>query len=688
MRTLLIDNYDSYSHILAQYVWEVFGDKPIIVKNDRLSYQEIRDLDFDGVIISPGPGHPDIPTDFGVCRAIIEATDRPILGVCLGHQGLAACFGGKVVFAPKVMHGKYSRIAHDGSALFAGIPSGFRAVRYHSLLVEPAAGVKVTARTMEDGLVMGLQIEGRPFYGVQFHPESIGTEHGRDIIENFRRICESHRRKPSVAPRARVTHRELPWLEPDRAFSGLFRDAPFAFWLDSSASTGGARFSFMGRADTIFEARGEAIAHKTVSDAGVATAREERGSFFQFLQEHLREREMAPSELPFDFTGGLVGYFGYELKDQLGLDPSAHGRTRLPDGLMMAAADLVVFDHVERKAYACTSNDPSWLDAVAARWQSLPELPPFEVTTGSRDDVAALPFELSVPRDGYLASIGSILEKIHDGETYEACLTNELRLDVDADPFRLYRVLRTTNPAPYSAYLQCLDGAILSSSPECFLKVDRAREVTSEPIKGTRRRGATAEETLALRNDLARSGKDHSELLMIIDLIRNDLGRVCQRGSVRVEKFMQITEHATVLQMSSVIRGALLPNRTALDAVESCFPGGSITGAPKHRTCNILDALEKRPRGVYTGSIGYLSYAGPADLNIAIRTMTVEPGAVRFGAGGGIVAESDPADEFEEICVKAHALLRAVNLEQRGAFGTMRLRENAPPDEQARKVGT
>ncbi len=190
MKTLLIDNYDSYTHILGHMVWQVTGTKPIIVRNDAVTIDALRDAQVDAIVISPGPGRPERTADFGVCDAIIDAfPSLPILGVCLGHQGLGAHFGARVVRAPNVMHGKSSRILHDGSSLFRGIPSGFRAVRYHSLVLSdehlPAA-VHVTARADDDGSIMAITIEGRPFYGVQFHPESIGTEHGKAVAGRFR----------------------------------------------------------------------------------------------------------------------------------------------------------------------------------------------------------------------------------------------------------------------------------------------------------------------------------------------------------------------------------------------------------------------------------------------------------------------------------------------------------------------
>ncbi|AUX44772.1 anthranilate synthase [Sorangium cellulosum] len=689
MKTLLIDNYDSYTHILGQYLWEVNGEQPITVRNDSLSLAEIKDLEIDSIVLSPGPGRPERRADFGVCMEVIDALpETPILGVCLGHQGLAARFGGRVRHAPRVAHGKIAEIEHDGTGLFEGVPSPFKAVRYHSLLVDDGdlpADIEITARTRGDGLVMALKIKGRPFYGVQFHPESIGTEHGRKILSNFRDIAAQvarSRRAPAAGAgadldgrgRGRVRHVRLPWVDPERAFAGLFADAPYTFWLDSSAPGADGRFSFMGSAAEALESRGEHLTRRRAAGPEAAHAPAgATGSPFAALRQELARGAVAPSGLPVPFTGGLVGYLGYELKEHLGFGATAHGARALPDSTMMIARHILAFDHVERAVYACASGAdepplppaPSaevWLDEIAARLRDLPELaePTLAPVPEGFADRLAVAQHLS--RREHLDAVASILADIRDGETYEVCLTNEFRVQTSLSPFALYRVLRRVNPAPFSAFLKLPAGAVLSSSPERFLAVDRARRVRSEPIKGTRPKGATAEETLALRRELAESEKDRSELLMITDLVRNDLSRVCAVGSIDVEQLLRVTEHATLLQLSSVVTGALRDGKGALDALEACFPGGSITGAPKHRTIAILDQLERRARGVYTGAIGYLAFEGTLDMNIAIRTLVADRDGLSFGSGGAVVAESSPEAEYDEVLVKSYPLLRAVYL--------------------------
>jgi para-aminobenzoate synthetase len=256
MRTLLIDNYDSFTFNLFHLLGEVNGHEPIVVRNDDLTWEELAALSLDNVVISPGPGRPEHAGDVGISLEVLRRAEVPVLGVCLGHQALAHVTGGTIDHAPEVMHGRLSRIHHDGRGLFAGIPQGFAAVRYHSLVVGAVPGeLRVTAWT-PDAVVMGLEHESRPLWGVQFHPESISTEHGRTLLRNFRDLTRERRRPAARTPRpagrpaagTRVHHRTLEsWCDPEAAFVALYGARDHAVWLDSSrAEPGRARFSFIG----------------------------------------------------------------------------------------------------------------------------------------------------------------------------------------------------------------------------------------------------------------------------------------------------------------------------------------------------------------------------------------------------------------------------------------------------------
>ena len=682
LRTLLIDNYDSYTFNLFHLLGEVNDREPVVVRNDDAPWEELVALGPDNVVISPGPGRPEHHRDVGVSLDALHRADVPVLGVCLGHQALAYLAGGTVEHAPEVMHGRLSAIHHDESALFAGIPQGFRAVRYHSLVVGAVpAELRVSAWT-PDRVVMGLEHRRRPLFGVQFHPESVSTRHGRRILENFRDLTRVRRRQAGRRPArrryraapagnaaasgARIHHRRLEtWCEPEAVFGALYADRDHAIWLDSATTGPGmARFSFVGAPDGPL---GQVVRYDVETRTLVvehASGRELRkASVLDYLRDELvRLRTDAP-ELPFDFTCGFAGYLGYELKAECGGRP-AHA-SPLPDAALVLCDRLIAFDHAERRVYLLALADASgaeaaesWLATTAEGLGDIarepPPLPPPPAPPGT------LRFE---PRDSpeeYLANIAACRREIFEGETYEVCLTTELRSDGSLDAVQAYRALRARNPAPFAALLRLGDVSVLSSSPERFLRVGRDRVVESRPMKGTAARVAEPYEDACRAAELRRDKKTRAENLMIADLVRNDLGRVSALGTVEVPGLMVVEPYATVHQMVTVVRGRLRDDADALDCVRAAFPAGSMTGAPKLRTLEIIDRLEGRPRGVYSGALGFFAVNGTADLSVVIRTLVASADGLKIGAGGAIVAGSDPEAELDEMLLKARPLLDTV----------------------------
>jgi para-aminobenzoate synthetase len=690
MRTLIIDNHDSYTFNLFQVIAEVNGHVPVVLKNDDPLLTKLDLAEFDNIVVSPGPGSPRIPRDLGYAGDVLARAELPVLGVCLGHQAIAYAAGARVDRAPAPRHGHLTRVRHDGSDLFRGVPQGFTAVRYHSLCVdEPLPGEIEATAWAEDGVVMAIRHRTRPQWGVQFHPESIASEHGRDIIANFRRLTAAHAgttggrvrdrvpeppvlAEPARHPAAggyRLLELTVPGaVDAEAAYTELFGASPYAFWLDSSrVEPGLSRFSFLGDASgPLSEVLTYRLADGAVLVRDAAGVHAEDGTIFDVLERRLAERRLPDPGLPFDFTGGYVGYFGYELKGDLGAGRRYSAET--PDAAWVFADRLIAFDHETGLAHVLAVHRgdadtrraaQEWAGATAATLAALPG------RAGGAGPAAAGPAvdpRPSLVRDaeGYVRDIEECRRQLVAGESYEICLTNKVRIPAGGDDLAYYRRLRASNPAPYAALLRLGDVTVFSSSPERFLRIGADRVVETKPIKGTAPRDPDPVRDAELAAELASSAKTRAENLMIVDLLRNDLGRVCEIGSVGVPSFMAVESYATVHQLVSTVRGVLRPGISAVDCVRHCFPGGSMTGAPKLRTMEIIDGLETEARGVYSGALGYLGLTGAADLNIVIRTAVRYRDELSVGAGGAIVLDSSPAEELDEMLLKARASLRAL----------------------------
>ncbi|MEV5100600.1 aminodeoxychorismate synthase component I [Streptomyces massasporeus] len=1006
MKTLLIDNYDSYTYNLFQLIAEVNGEEPVVVRNDA-PVDGLPDLRaFDNLVVSPGPGHPGLARDFGIGSRLLATSPVPVLGVCLGHQGIALGEAGLVGPAPEPRHGHLSTIRHDGQDLFHGLPQHFTAVRYHSLAVrEPLPETLEATAWAEDGVLMGLRHRSRPLWGVQFHPESVLTEYGHRMLVNFRNLsaeragklrtkntavrmppavrrralvpeCETGIRRPTggvlgaggvprpvvaavfqvaalsrsaanlpvgagaaVVPGEAVTpsgtataapggaggapspargisaaergtaagvtmpavapggagaapspawgtpagergtdaegvpaakpvaHAEgtpehggtgsagagdspspgIPAAGPDThaegtpepggagpagaggspgpgipaagprtytegtsehsgtaasatpgiraawpethaegtpepagtrptgtansatrgttaakpethsegasktvgaggssspgvhaeggpgadaagvvgapvpviprprrpgrvgyrlhtrrvtgavdteaVFRRMFAGSARAFWLDSSlVEPGRSRFSFLGddQGPLAEFVRYDVGAGRCEIERAGRPVRRVRASVFDYLKRQLGNRRVDPTGLPFDFTGGYVGYLGYEMKADCG--SSNRHRSPAPDAAWLFADRVIAVDHEEGFTYAvCLAEDTpqaaqeaaDWLEAALADLSCVAteQHTPVPGPPAPADPGAAEPW-LVRDRATYLADIEACRRALRSGTSYEVCLTNAARLPAPPDALEFYRTLRRDNPAPYAAFLRFGELEVAGSSPERFLRIGRDGTAEARPIKGTAPRGEGPEEDARLRDALASDAKTRAENLMIVDLLRNDLGQVCRTGTVRVSRLMATETYATVHQLVSTVEGRLRPGTDAVDCVRACFPGGSMTGAPKLRTLEIIDSLETEARGVYSGALGYFGCGGGADLSIVIRTAVFADGVMHLGAGGAIVLDSDPDAEYDEMLLKTAAPMRALH-----RHTAERMRQQDPTGRAARATG-
>ncbi|GAB2276740.1 hypothetical protein Dimus_011457 [Dionaea muscipula] len=374
--------------------------------------------------------------------------------------------------------------------------------------------------------------------------------------------------------------------------------------------------------------------------------------------------------LPFNFCGGYIGFIGYNLKVECGAAFNRHISSS-PDACFFFADNFVVIDHHNGDVYVmslCEVDRTSfWLDDTVKKLLGLQASAAKVVKENELLSALASPFKAGFAsqksRDQYLEDVEKCLTYIKDGQSYELCLTTQLRKKIsNLGPFNLYMGLREKNPAPYAAWLNFSKEklSICCSSPERFLQLDRNGILEAKPIKGTAARGLSKEEDERLKELLRHSKKDQAENLMIVDLLRNDLGRVCEPGSVDVPSLMDVETYATVHTMVSTVRGKRRADVSPVECVRTAFPGGSMTGAPKLRSMEILDSLENCSRGIYSGSIGYFSINSTFDLNVVIRTVVMHDGEASIGAGGAVVALSKPEDEYEEMILKTLAPIRAI----------------------------
>lgn len=429
-------------------------------------------------------------------------------------------------------------------------------------------------------------------------------------------------------------------LDGETVYRELLAAEPVAFWLDGSLTDRLPR-----RVSVLGTSIGAEVITRDVAD----------GDVFAELNQLLAERAAEPPpELAGLFCGGYVGYFGYELKALTG-GVAAH-EAPTPDALWIWANRFVVIDHDrDRTHLVALDGGEDWLDraeeAAADWWMGWVDAPA----------IAHLDLEshLEQDRTTYLAGIARVLDELEAGQTYEVNLTNRVRLPAVPDPFEFFCWQRSANPAPYAAFLRYGDLAVASSSPERFLTVDADGWAECRPIKGTAPRDLDAAQDQLAAKALAEDDKTRAENLMIVDLIRNDLGRVSVPGTVTVPQLMQVESYRTVHQLVTTVRGRLRAGVTAVDAVRACFPPGSMTGAPKIRTMRIIDELESSARGVYSGALGYLTVDGRADLSVVIRTAVLTPDQTVIGAGGAIVLDSDPVAEYDEMVLKATAAVGA-----------------------------
>jgi para-aminobenzoate synthetase component 1 len=458
------------------------------------------------------------------------------------------------------------------------------------------------------------------------------------------------------------------YMTPDAAWCfEAFASQPYSFFLDSGMDPQKlGRFSFMGCDPfLILRSSGDEI---TLIKDGVEEKR--RGNPFDIVGELLKTYTIDGSRAPVPFTGGVVGYFSYDLCHFIEkLPQKAIDDLNLPECYLGFYDAIVAYDHQENKTYLVSTGFPELEESkrqhrAKARLDELRNMvmlaPPPSIAKNTAV-AKGKKLKANFSHAGYLEAVAKAREYICAGDIFQVNLSQRLEVDIKISAYELYKHLRQINPAPFANYFNLNGVSIVGASPERFLKV-RGDWVETRPIKGTKPRGKTPEEDKKLAESLVKSVKDHAENIMIVDLERNDIGRVCRYGTVKVKELAILETYPTVFHLTSTVVGQLKEGKSVIDLLKATFPGGSITGAPKVRAMEIIDELEPTRRSVYTGSLGYLSFSGDMDLNIVIRTFIVKDGRAYFQVGGAIVYDSEPEAEYIETLDKGRALVRALGL--------------------------
>ena len=444
----------------------------------------------------------------------------------------------------------------------------------------------------------------------------------------------------------------------------IYEREPGAAFLDSSLVNELGHYSVIGRCPYL----------KLVKDGKTFTINgkpETETTFEDYMREYLNTHEdKNDSRLP--LVSGAVGYFSYDYgRKQMGVPSGEKDLVTIPEAVLTFYDCFVVEDCQEKRTYLVANGisgdaaaqigamEKAILESIKNRKQEESETGENINARNSHREKFKIQIHPNFEKEEYKQAVDRMIQYIIEGDIYIANMTQQLTIESEKQPLDVFYDLRKNNPSPFGGYLDFGDYQIVCASPERFLKM-KDRHVNTRPIKGTRKRGATPEEDQMLRQELADSGKDKSELLMIVDLERNDLNRVCTPGSVKVTELFTVEAYATVFHLVSDIEGTLEDGKNVMDLLEATFPGGSITGAPKYRAMEIIDELEHGKRNLYTGSIGYLTLDGSCDFNIVIRTALHKNGKYHLGVGGGITAESDLEFEYEETLQKAKAILDAL----------------------------
>lgn len=713
MNILLIDNYDSFTYNVCQYLEEL-GNKVAVVRNDKITLDEVEQMNPDVIFLSPGPG---TPAQAGVCIPLIKrfAGKISIFGVCLGHQAIGEAFGGVITYAKTLMHGKTSMVTPFKKGVMQNFNKPFVATRYHSLVIQPETKpecLEITCQT-DDGEIMGVVHKEYNIEGVQFHPESILTTEGKKMFKYFlertKKLIqnkgktnevfdrfyqrESEARKEINPPANLSIHQYVIKVDTKNNIYSIFRELARRFGNDNcfllesaegpkidctqttigilpqfEIKSSGSNLEFYTRhtdwkqyLDALF---GQVYPRK---DNGYDIGSDSFSAIMRRLTSGIKITRQHASDVAVNC--GLVGYFSYEYIHRLEVIPRKEKNALGLPEVHLKFFPILIQANYEKKELVIVDNrvnerETIKLDEIIGILNSTLENAPApgEGMTPEmiQANIAKLNRQSNITKEDYLKKVERAKRYIFEGDIFQVQLGQRVLIEEDIDSLRLYETMRKVNPSPYMFYWDNGDYQLLGDSPELQLRVVKG-QVMIRPIAGTSKgKGHDKKSRDEILKNFKDDAKENAEHIMLVDLARNDIGRRAEAGSVGVSQLMQVEEFSHVFHLTSTVSGQLQNNDYSMDVFEATFPAGTLTGAPKIRSMEIISELEPETRGAYGGAFGFFDFEGNIVSSIIIRTIVRKGNKLYLQASAGIVADSVPENEWNETNYKMSVLLHCI----------------------------
>lgn len=684
MKILLIDNYDSFTYNVYQYLLEL-GQDVTVIRNDKIQVEEIYKINPSAIFLSPGPG---FPKDAGICIDVIKefAGIISIFGICLGHQAIGEAFGGDIVHAKKLMHGKTSAIKSLGLGSACDFKGEFIATRYHSLVIDrntlPSC-LQVTCES-EEGEIMGVLHKEYNVEGVQFHPESIMTKDGMKIVKAF--IDRTEKLIKAKQNSIRI-EQYIKKFKISKNVYCIFEEIADKFGSENTfllESAEGPRIDCtqtligilpklditLNESKLRIEGKNENAVQKIEvilskyyekDREGFHTGKDRFSKVFSLIKDNVVIRKH--HEVDKMINCGLTGYFSYEYIHYLeDIKRQSRDNLHIPEVHLKFFPILIQVEKDSDELILIENilegDKQSELESIINIITSEKSLIKEEVKTQSKSEIET---SCSISKEAYMEGVKKAKKYIYDGDIFQVQIGKRVCIHKDIDPIKLYEAVRDMNPSPYMFFWDSGNYQLIGNSPELQLRI-QDENIMIRPIAGTSKgKGHDEESRKKILDAFTKDSKENAEHVMLVDLARNDIGIMAEAGSVKVTQLMAVEEFSHVFHLTSTVVGKLKKNMGTMEVFEATFPAGTLTGAPKVRAMEIISELEGIKRGPYGGAFGFFDFNGNIISSIVIRTIVRKGDELFLQASAGIVSDSVPEEEWEETEYKMKALKEVIH---------------------------